>query len=65
MPLTSGRGMTQPKQDQYSQKQIPNPHPTPHTASTPQPSATQEHPAPPLAHHYTPGPADAAKWAPP
>jgi len=37
---------------------------TPHTAPVPPQSAAQEHPAPPFSHHYTPGPADAAKWTP-
>jgi len=38
--------------------------PTPHTAPAPPQSAAQEHPVPPFAHHYTPGPADEAQWTP-
>jgi len=39
--------------------------PTPHTAPAPPQSAAQEYLPPPLAHNYTPGPADAAQWTPP
>jgi len=39
--------------------------PTPNTAPALPQSALPEHPAPPFAHHYTPGPADVALWTPP
>ena len=43
----------------------PNPPLTSHTVPAPPQSATPEYLHPPLAHHYTPGPADAAQWTPP